>query len=204
MLVVGLTGNIGSGKSSVARMLQEMGAAVIDTDRVARDVVAPGTPGLQKTVACFGRQVLNNDGTLNRPLMAQIVFNDPAALARLNAIIHPEIRSRIAAAIADYKKSGSTPLLIIEAPLLIETDMHKMVDRVWLVTVDPRIQVQRIIERDHTTAEQARKRISAQMPQEDKIPYADRIIDNSGSLEKTLQQVRQIWSDDIERPEAQA
>lgn len=204
MLVIGLTGNIGSGKSSIARFLKDMGAEVIDTDQVARDVVAQGTPGLKKIVEQFGDSILDADGNLNRPLMAQIVFNDPAALAKLNAIVHPEIRSKVNSYIERYKKYKKSPLLVIEAPLLIETGMYKIVDRVWLVTVDPQTQIQRVIKRDNTTQEQARKRINAQMPQKNKIPYADRIIDNGCTPEETLKQVRQIWSDDIERPQTQA
>jgi dephospho-CoA kinase len=195
MLVVGLTGNIGSGKSTVSRFLKNLGARVIDTDQIARDVVAPGTRGLKEIVAQFGPGVLNPDGTLNRPKMAQIVFSDPHARARLNAIVHPEIGSVVSKAIADYRKNSDSPLLIIEAPLLIETGMHQMVDEVWLVTVNPETQIARVIQRDATTEEQARRRIAAQMPQADKIPCAHRVIDNSGDLEETVRQVRQVWND---------
>ncbi len=204
MLIVGLTGNIGSGKSSIARLFKEMGAKVLDTDKVARDVVAPGTPGLQQIVQHFGAGILNADGSLDRPKMAQIVFNDPEALKFLNSIVHPAIRAELLKAIADYKNNPDAPLMIIEAPLLIETQLYKLMDQVWLVTVNSKTQIQRVIERDAATAEQVSSRLAAQMPQEDKIPYAHRIIDNSGTPESTLQQVRQIWSDAIDRPQAQA
>lgn len=204
MLVVGLTGNIGSGKSSVAHFLKDMGARVIDTDQVARDVVAPGTPGLNQIIKHFGTGVLNADGTLDRPKMAQIVFNDPEALKRLNSIVHPAIRAEILKAIADYKTNRDAPLLVIEAPLLIETGMNKIVDQVWLVTVDAKTQIQRVMKRDTATAEQVTRRLAAQMPQEDKLPYAHRVIDNSGTPSETLQQLRQIWSDTIDRPQTQA
>jgi len=204
MLVVGLTGNIGSGKSSVARFLKEMGARVIDTDQVARDVVAPGTPGLQQIIEHFGTGVLNADGTLDRPQMAQIVFSNPDALKGLTSIVHPAIRAKVLKYITDYKNNHDAPLLAIEAPLLIESGMHRIVDQVWLVTVDAQTQIQRVINRDAATAEQVASRLAAQMPQEDKLPYARKVIDNSGTPEATLQQVRQIWSDAIDRPQAQA
>ncbi|AGL01108.1 dephospho-CoA kinase [Desulfoscipio gibsoniae] len=204
MLIVGLTGNIGSGKSSVARLLKEMGARVIDTDQVAREVVAPGTPGLQQIIDHFGTGVLNADGALDRPKMAQIVFNDTNALKRLNSIVHPAIRAQLLKAIADYRDNPDAPLMVIEAPLLIETQLFKLVDQVWMVTVDAKTQIQRVIKRDAVTAEQVSSRLAAQMPQEDKLPYAQRVIDNSGTPEATLQQVRQIWSDAIDRSQAQA
>ncbi|TYO94502.1 dephospho-CoA kinase [Desulfallas thermosapovorans] len=204
MLVVGLTGNIGSGKSSVARFLKEMGARVIDTDQVARDVVAPGTPALNQIIKHFGTGILNADGTLDRPKMARIVFNDPEALKRLNSIVHPAIRAEILKDIADYKTKRDAPLLVIEAPLLIETGMNNIVDQVWLVTVDAKTQIQRVMKRDNATAEQVTRRLAAQMPQEDKLPYAHRVIDNSGTPGETLQQLQQIWSDTIDRPQAQA
>ncbi len=205
MLIVGLTGNIGSGKSSVARLFKEMGAKVIDTDQVARDVVAPGTPGLQQIIEHFGAGILNADGSLDRLKTAQIVFNDSEALKQLNSIVHPAIRAKLLKAIADYKNNpDAPPLMIIEAPLLIETQLYKLVDQVWLVTVNSQTQIQRVIKRDEATAEQVSSRLAAQMPQEDKIPYAHKIIDNSGTHESTLQQVRQIWSDTIDHPQTQA
>lgn len=192
MPVVGLTGNIGSGKSTVARILNELGALVIDTDQVARDVVAPGTPALQKITAAFGRQVLNPDGTLNRGRVAQIVFTDPRARERLNGIVHPDIETVILQAIADYRKNGTAPLLVIEAPLMIEAGLHLMMDELWLVTVDPVTQLARVTARDGSE-EEALRRMNAQMPQEEKIPLAHRIIDNSDTLDATRLQVLQAW-----------
>jgi len=194
MAVVGLTGNIGSGKSTVARMLKELGALVIDTDQVARDVVAPGTPALQKIAGVFGPQALNPDGTLNRQRVAEIVFTDDKAREQLNGIVHPEIRKVLLQAIADYRKNGAAPLLIIEAPLMIETGLHLLMDEVWLVTVAPATQLDRVTARDGS-GEEARRRMSAQMPQEKKIPLAHRIIDNSGDLSATRRQVLQAWKE---------
>ncbi|HBX24592.1 MAG TPA: dephospho-CoA kinase [Desulfotomaculum sp.] len=192
MPVVGLTGNIGSGKSTVARMLNELGALVLDTDQVARDVVAPGTPALQKIMAVFGRQALNPDGTLNRARMAQLVFTDPRARDRLNGIVHPDIRAVTLQTIADYRINGNAPLLVIEAPLMIETGMHLLMDELWLVTVDPVTQLVRVTARDGSE-EDALRRMNAQLPQEEKIPLAHRIIDNSGTLNATRLQVLRTW-----------
>lgn len=194
MPVVGLTGNIGSGKSTVARMLKEMGALVIDTDRVARDVVAPGTPALQKITGAFGAQALNPDGTLNRQRVAEIVFTDAKFREELNGIVHPEIRKVLLKAIAEYRKNNSAPLLVIEAPLMIETGLHLLMDEIWLVTVASAVQLARVTARDGSK-EEARRRMNAQMPQEEKIPLAHRIIDNSGDLHATRQQVLQAWKD---------
>ncbi|WP_027365518.1 dephospho-CoA kinase [Desulfotruncus alcoholivorax] len=193
MLVVGLTGNIGSGKSTVARILKDLGARVVDTDQIARDVVAPGTSGLNQIINQFGTEVLNPDGTLNRRKMAQIVFGNPEALARLNGIIHPEIRSVLLDIISAYKEKADAPLLVIEVPLLFETGMNRLVDEAWLVTVEPEVQINRIISRDHASVEEAKNRIAAQMPQEAKIKLADRVIDNSNGMEETLIQVKKIW-----------
>ncbi len=203
MLIIGLTGNIGSGKSSVARCFKELGARVIDTDQVARDIVSPGTAGLQQIVQYFSAGILNPDGTLDRLKVAEIVFHDSEALKQLNAIVHPIIRSELLKVMADYKSKPDAPLLIIEAPLLIETGLYKLVDEVWLVTVNSETQIQRVMKRDTATEEQVSSRLASQMPQEDKIPYADRVIDNSGNLEDTIKQVRQIWSDVLDRPQTQ-
>lgn len=193
MLVVGLTGNIGSGKSTVARILKDFGARVVDTDQIARDVVAPGTTGLDIIIKHFGVEVMNPDGTLNRRKVAQIVFSDPEALARLNGIIHPEIRSVLLDIISDYKEKADAALLVIEVPLLFETGMNHLVDEAWLVTVDPAVQINRIITRDNTSMGEAKSRIAAQMPQKDKVLLADRVIDNSNGINETLIQVKKIW-----------
>lgn len=202
MLVAGLTGNIGSGKSTVARMLKKLGARVIDTDQVARDVVRPGTPALEKITARFGPEVLNPDGTLDRTRLAQIVFTDPQAREELNAIVHPDIIEVVRETVAEYRDKGGAPLLVIEAPLLIETGLHKMVDEVWLVTVAPETQLARITAR-YGSEEEARRRMAAQLSQDAKISLAHRVIDNSGTPEETRQRVLQIWYETIKTPDAE-
>ncbi|MDF9408575.1 dephospho-CoA kinase [Pelotomaculum isophthalicicum JI] len=197
MLVIGLTGNIGSGKSTVSRYLESLGSVVIDADQVAREIVQPGTPALAEIVKVFGPGVLNSDGTLDRKKTSSIVFTDPDALAKLNAITHP----RIVEAIESEKiKFNNLPdsrdrLLVIDAPLLIEVGLHKSVDEIWVVKVDAQKQVERLIERDGLSDEEARKRVAAQMPQVEKLKYARRVIDNNGSPEETKRQIDQHLAD---------
>lgn len=199
MLVIGLTGNIGSGKSTVARRLESLGAKVIDADRVAREVVLPGTPALEEIVGSFGPDVLNSEGTLDRRKMGNIVFTDPQARARLNEITHPRIKEAIRREI-DKNSTGAdsctcSGVLVIEAPLLIEVGLHHDVDEIWMVKVDENEQIERLAERDGLTPMEARSRIAAQLPQEEKLKYARRVIDNSGDPFETKKQVDHHWAD---------
>jgi dephospho-CoA kinase len=189
--VLGLTGGIGSGKSMVASMFAQLGADVIDADRLARDVVEPGQPALEEIATAFGRDILLPDGHLNRGKLGGIIFADPAARARLNAITHPRIRERMDVAIA---ARGSGPgVLIVDIPLLYENDRARSVDTVIVVWVDPETQLRRLNERDELTVEEARQRIAAQMPLDAKRARADLVIDNSGSRENTQRQVEAIY-----------
>lgn len=202
MPVIGLTGNIGSGKSTVARRLESLGAKVIDADRVAREVVRAGTPALKDIVKNFGPEVLNTDGTLDRKKMGAIVFADPRARARLNEITHPRIKDAIYREIEKHRSSAKPrtckeKVLVIDAPLLIETGIHHDVDEVWVVKINEDKQVERLAERDGLTPGEVRKRLAAQMPQEEKLKYARRVIDNSGDLHQTEKQVDRHWADFI-------
>ncbi|MFZ5634317.1 MAG: dephospho-CoA kinase [Bacillota bacterium] len=193
-MIIGLTGNIGSGKSTVSGRLAELGAEVIDTDRVARYVVAPGTPGLERIVREFGAGIIDEKGELDRARMAAIVFANPEARVRLEAIVHPEVKRVVAERISDYREGrGSAPVLVVEVPLLIESGMHRMMDEIWVVTVDRNAQVKRVMARSGLSEEEVVKRINAQMPQEEKCKYADRVIDNSGAVVQTIRQVDAIW-----------
>jgi dephospho-CoA kinase len=191
MKVLGLTGGIGSGKSMVARMFAELGADVIDADQLAREVVEPGQPALAEIATAFGQDILLPDGRLNRPKLAGIIFADGAARARLNTITHPRIRERMDAEIA-ARQSGSG-VLIVDIPLLYENDRSGAVETVIVVWVDPETQLRRLHERDGLTLEEARQRIAAQMPLDEKRARADLVIDNSGSREDTGRQVEAIY-----------
>lgn len=193
-MIIGLTGNIGSGKSTVSRRLARLGAEVIDTDVVSRDVVAPGTEGLKRIIAEFGPGVINEKGELDRAKMASVVFEKPGARKKLESIIHPEVMRVVGLRIGQYRGMGSAPLLVLEVPLLIESGMDRMVDEIWVVTVDREQQVERVMARSGLSRDEVLKRINAQMSQEEKCKYAHRIIDNSGPLEDTVRQVDAIWN----------
>jgi dephospho-CoA kinase len=197
MIVIGLTGNIGSGKSTVSRRLESLGAKIIDADQVAREVVQPGTPGLQEIAAVFGPGVLDSTGQLDRKKMASVVFADPQARVVLNEITHPKIKAAINRKIAEYKKGAKTGasanVLVIDAPLLIEVGLDHMADEIWVVKVDRNKQLERLARRDGLTPEEVLRRIAAQLPQEEKIKLASRVIDNSGGKNETIKQVDQHW-----------
>ena len=191
MRVLGLTGGIGSGKSMVAQMFSQLGAIVIDADKLAREVVEPGQPALDEIAATFGPQVLLPDGRLDRPKLGEIIFADPAQRAKLDAITHPRIRARME---EEIKARRSGPgVLIVDIPLLYENDRGRSVERVIVVWVDPVTQLRRIRERDGLTADAARQRIAAQMPLEAKRARADHVIDNSGTRADTQAQVEAIY-----------
>ena len=191
MRVLGLTGGIGSGKSIVAEMFAELGATVIDADQIARDIVEPGQPALGEIVSSFGRDILLPDGRLNRAKLAGIIFGDPAARARLNAITHPRIRERMEVEVA-ARRSGPG-VLIVDIPLLFENGRQSSVEKVIVVWVDLETQRRRLTERDGLTAEAAGQRIAAQMPLDDKRARADHVIDNSGDRENTRRQVEALY-----------
>ncbi len=195
MLVIGLTGGIASGKSTVSRVLRELGAPVIDADLVAKEVVRPGTEAWRELVAAFGQDILSEDGSIDRRKLGDQVFADPAAVKRLNEITHPRILRAIAARLEELRTAGAgtVPAVVIDAPLLIEAGMVDMVDEVWVVVVDQETQVQRLMARDHFGLEQAMNRINAQIPLREKRRYADVIIDNTGSVRETRAQVNRHW-----------
>ena len=193
MRVLGLTGGIGSGKTIVGKMFGQLGAEIIDADQLARDVVEPGQPALGEIVERFGPDVLQVDGRLDRARLGGIVFADAAARAALNAITHPRIRERMAAAVSARKARSGVLILVI--PLLYESARTALVEAVIVVWVDPQTQLRRLVERGGLTDEQARQRIAAQMPLDQKRALADHVIDNRGSPEETRRQVEMIYRD---------
>ena len=199
MHVIGLTGNIGSGKSSVARLLREMGAQVIDADQVARDVVLPGKPALAALVEEFGPSIIDGNRALNRRMLGDIVFANPQARNRLNEIVHPYIQEAIEQAISDFRQrppgTSTSGVLVIEAPLLFEVGLEKKVDAVWVVIVDEARQVERLGARDNLTPQEIQNRIAAQLPQDLKQKLATRVIDNTGDFSATKEQVQKLWDE---------
>lgn len=190
---IGLTGGIASGKSTVSAMLTELGAALVDADRIAREVVEPGTAELSEIARAFGEDVLHEDGTLNRKRLGAIVFADAAQRKRLEQIVHPAIRRIMRQRMAELEKADPKRLVVVDVPLLFESGLQGMFERVMLVYVPPDVQLKRLMARDDLTREQALDRIGAQMPMERKRELADIIIDNSGSKDETREQVLQFW-----------
>jgi dephospho-CoA kinase len=191
MRVLGLTGGIGSGKSLVARIFNDLGADVIDADQLARDVVEPGQPALNEIADAFGPEVLLPDGRLNRSWLGTIIFADAAARARLNAITHPPIRKRMAEEVA--VRQGRQGVVILDIPLLYENARLDPVEAVIVVWVDRATQLRRLTERDGFSVEEAQRRIDTQMSLDEKRKRADHLIDNSGSPEATRRQVEAVY-----------
>jgi len=191
MRVLGLTGGIGSGKTLVDEMFTQLGAELIDADQLAREVVEPGQPALEEIAKSFGRDILLPNGRLDRHKLGTIIFADAGARARLNAITHHRIRERIEAAITARRDRDG--VLIVDIPLLYENARTGLVEKVIVVWVDPQTQQRRLIERGGLTAEEARQRIAAQMPLDEKRALADYVIDNTGRPESTRRQVEAIY-----------
>jgi dephospho-CoA kinase len=193
MLRIGLTGGIGSGKSTVAGLLAARGAVVVDADRIAREVVAPGTPGLAAVVEAFGEGVLAADGSLDRPALAAIVFTDPEARARLDAIVHPLVRERSVQLIAG---APSDAVLVNDVPLLVETGQAGTYDLVLVVEADLATRLTRLVARG-LAEEDARARIASQATDEQRRAAADVVLDNSGSREQLAEQVARFWEERV-------
>jgi len=194
VLRIGLTGGIGSGKSTVARLLAERGAAVVDADVLAREVVAPGTPGLAAVVEAFGERVLTPDGALDRPALAAVVFGDAQARARLDGIVHPLVRARAAESIAALRADA---VVVQDIPLLVETGQAGSFDLVLVVEAAPDVRIARLVARG-LGAGDARARIAAQATDEQRRAVADVVVDNSGTPEDLAAQVERFWAERVE------
>jgi dephospho-CoA kinase len=192
--IVALTGNIGSGKSTVARLLEERGAYCIRTDEIARKVVEPGTPAYQEIVQAFGRGVLSEDGTLDRSALGRIVFQDEGKRRLLERITHPRIMEEVARLIAEGTQRG-VRVIVIEIPLLFETGMDQNFSDIILVIAPESVRFQRVRERDSLDPDEVMKRIQSQIPEEVKIPKAPWVIENSGSLEELKRKVDELWQE---------
>lgn len=190
-LVVGLTGGIASGKSTVSKMFKDMGITVIDADIEARLAVEKGEPAYENIVAFFGRDILLEDGSINRAKLGEIIFNDLEKRLKLNSIVHPEVRKRMLAK-RDQAIEAGERLIIMDIPLLFESKLTYMVDKILLVYVDAETQLERLMARNHFTKEEAIIRINSQMPLIDKIQLSDAVIDNNGTIEETRNQLIRI------------
>lgn len=196
MLRVGLTGGIGAGKSEVSRLLVECGAVLIDADRIAREVVEPGTPGLTAVVDAFGEDVLAEDGSLDRPKLGSIVFADAEKLAVLNSIVHPLVGARS----RELEEAASADSVVVhDVPLLAENGLARLYDLVIVVDVGPETQLDRLVRLRGMTEEDARARMAAQATREKRLEIADIVIDNDVPLEALERRVRDVWADLVRR-----
>ena len=191
-LRVGLTGGIGSGKSEVSRRLASYGAVVIDADAVAREVVAPGTPGLAEVVQEFGPDVLHGDGSLDRDRLGELVFADESLRLKLNAIIHPRVGERMAEL---ERQAGGAPVIVHDVPLLAENHLAGSFDAVVVVDVSPRIQLDRLARERGMPRAQAEARMGAQASREERLAIATIVVDNSGSLAELDREVGDLWAE---------
>lgn len=191
--VIGLTGGIGSGKSTVASLLAELGARVVDADKIGHWVYRSGSEGFRAVVDAFGPDVVAPDGTIDRARLGKRVFADPAARARLNAIVHPRIGAELAARIAAARADGYEGPVVVEAAVLLEAGWKPMVDQLWVVSVDPETAIARVVASRGLARAEVERRIAAQMSDAERRRHADVVIDNSGSLESLRAQVERAW-----------
>ncbi|MFE1463272.1 dephospho-CoA kinase [Streptomyces nigra] len=199
MLKVGLTGGIGAGKSEVSRLLVEHGAVLIDADRIAREVVAPGTPGLAAVVEAFGEDVLAADGSLDRPRLGSIVFADPERLAVLNSIVHPLVGARS----RELEDAAAEDAVVVhDVPLLTENGLAPLYDLVIVVDADPATQLDRLVRLRGMTEDDARARMAAQATREQRRAIADIVIDNDVPLDELRRRVKDVWEDLVRRARA--
>ena len=191
--IVGLTGGIGAGKSTVAAILAELGARVIDADRIGHEVYRPGSEGFRRVVEAFGTGVVGRDGAIDRRALGAIVFGDPAARARLNAIVHPLIATEIAARVAAAREDGFTGPLVIEAAVMFEAGWQELVDRVWVVSARPEHAVARVVAARGLARDEVERRLAAQMPDAERRRRADLVIENDGEPTALRREVEKAW-----------
>lgn len=192
-LLLGVTGGIASGKTIVANMLEELGALKIDFDLLARQVVEPGKPAFRKIVDYFGEQILQQDGTLDRKKLSKIVFRDLEKRKKLESFTHPPIYKEFLKQVNEITEKDPEAIIQAVVPLLIESDLQYMFDRLLVVYIPQEQQVERLVERDGISKEEAADMLKAQLPIDEKLEYADFVVDNQGSSEETRKQVEDIW-----------
>jgi dephospho-CoA kinase len=195
MIIIGLTGGIASGKSTVAGILEEKGALLLDADLIAREVVLPGKPAWREIRDWLGPSITGPDGAIDRARLGKLIFADPAARQRLNGIVHPRVTESFVTRTEEIRQQCPDAVVVYDVPLLIEAKMDRLVDLVVLVYAAEEIQLARLQSRDNLPAADALSRVRAQMPLAEKRAYADVVIDNSGSRAETLRQVNRFWKE---------
>lgn len=187
-MIIGLTGSIASGKSTVSAMLKEKGYPIVDADKIARLVVEPGTPVIEKIGEAFGSEVIQEDGSLHREKLGALIFGNEENRKKLNGIIHPAIRAEMLNQKETYLANGANTI-IMDIPLLFESKLQSFVEKIIVVTVTPEIQKERLMKRNELTEQEATKRIASQLPLSIKEAGADAVIDNNGTIENTAEQL---------------
>ena len=190
-MIIGLTGSIASGKSTVAKMIQSYNLPIVDADQVARQVVEPGSPTLLKIAEVFGQDVISEDGTMDRAKVGSLIFHDESKRQQLNAIIHPAIREEMIRQRDEFISYGEKNVFM-DIPLLFESKLEHFVERIIVVSVREDVQLERLMERNSLTEEEAKARIATQIPVKDKEALADVVIYNNGSLEDTALQLQNV------------
>ncbi|MDF2922957.1 MAG: dephospho-CoA kinase [Paenibacillaceae bacterium] len=190
---IGLTGGIACGKSTVSSLLVSRGAILIDADQLAREVVLPGAPALDRVAGVFGQGVLHEDGSLNRKQLGELVFGNEEKRKQLEGLLHPPIRSLMKERMEESERLFPDKLVVVDVPLLFESQMEDYFQEIMVVYASPDIQLQRLIGRDGFSEQEARKRLEAQIPIEWKKEWADHLIDNSGPITDTVEQVDSFW-----------
>lgn len=193
ILILGVTGGIASGKSTVAGMLDELGAPIIDFDVLAREVVEPGSPVWKEIVQFFGNGILREDGSLDRKHLSRVVFDNPGKRKKLESMTHPGIVDLFLTRVKELAETGSAPIVQAVIPLLFEASLQKLVHKILVVFVPRELQIERLTKRDHISREQAEKILKAQWPLQDKVTHADFVIRNEKGLEETRKQVKDLW-----------
>ncbi|WP_025783752.1 dephospho-CoA kinase [Sporosarcina sp. D27] len=190
-MIIGLTGSIASGKSTVANLLKDRGYPVVDADEIARLVVEPGSPVLKEIETVFGREVIREDGSMDRAVMGQLIFGDDKKREQLNNMIHPAIRKELIAQKEAHLAAGAKTV-ILDIPLLFENKLHDYVEKILVVSVTPEVQKERLMSRNQLSEQEADSRIASQLPMEFKEQGADAVIDNNGKLVETERQVEDV------------
>ncbi len=193
MKVIGLTGGIGSGKSTVARFLAELGAVILDADKVGHEALKPGSAVCQQVVNAFGKQIVTASGDIDRAKLGKIVFSDAGALARLNRIMHPPMSGMVKEQLDKYQQEG-VRVVVLEAPLLLEASWQSMVDEVWVTVASEDTVMERIKERSGLPEAEIRARLRSQLSTEERVQYADIVIDTECSLDELKATVRELWA----------
>jgi len=192
MKVIGLTGGIGSGKSTVSQFLAKLGAVTIDADKVGHDAFKPSSDAWRQVVAAFGNQVVTADGEINREKLGKIVFNDPEARVRLNQIMHPTMYDMVKVQLEEYRRQGVS-VAVLDAPLLIEADWIPLVDEVWVTTAPETTVLKRLRERSGMPEHESQARIRSQLPSEERLKYANVIVDTDCSLDELKANIKELW-----------